>query len=309
MCTMALASYYLPGVPGRGLAACCTAAGIGLSGHHSALADAYAAAGLLARFRNAHRQLPESWIQAIVEAAAARWVPSPPPMTLRPVTRAEQMSRQAAQRPPLAALVHGLPRGADGCLDAYLGVLDRVLEDRLVSDSEVAPLTSLAADLGLTRDAAERAHRLYLGHVAAAAWLDRTVTSAERADLLEVAPLLDVPGDEALAILADARERQASGRSAHEGSLRPGDRVVFTGDMTMSRSEMEELATAAGLCVTASVSARTALVVAADPHSQSGKARQARDRGVRMATEQVFLHMLDQMQPSNGFPSAETARV
>lgn len=70
----------------------------------------------------------------------------------------------------------------------------------------------------------------------------------------------------------------------------------------MSRSEIEELAASAGPCVTSSVSAKTALVVAADPHPQSGKARQARDRGVRMVTEQVFLHMLDQMQPSKGFP-------
>lgn len=309
MCTMALASYYLPGLPGRGLAACCAAAGVGLSGHHSALADAYAAAGLLGRFRGAHGQLPDSWAQAILEAAAARWIPTPPSMALRPVTRAEQVARQGARRPPLAALVHSLPRGAGGDLDAYLGVLDRVLEDRLVSDSEVATVTGVAAEFGLTRDAAERAHRLYLGHVATAAWLDRTVTSAERADLLEVAGLLDVPGDEALAILDTARNRQPSEPSSQAGSLRPGDRVVLTGDMAVTRSKIEELATAAGLCVTASVSARTALLVAADPHSQSGKARQARDRGVRMVTEQVFLHMLDQMRPSNGSPVVETARV
>ena len=309
MCTMALASYYLPGLPGRGLAACCTAAGIELSAHHSALADAYAAAGLLTRFRSAHRQLPDSWSLAILQAAAARWVPSPQPTTVRPVTRAEQVSRRAAQRPPLAVLVHSLPRGADSNLDAYLGVLDRVLEDRLVTESEIATLASVAADFGLTRDAAERAHRLYLGHVAAAAWLDRTVTSAERADLLEVAHLLDVPDGEALAILDAARDRQPSAPSTQQASLRPGDRVVFTGDMTMNRSEIEELATAAGLYVTSAVSARTTLVVAADPHSQSGKARQARDRSVRMVTEQVFLHMLEQMQPSDGIPASVTARV
>jgi len=34
-----------------------------------------------------------------------------------------------------------------------------------------------------------------------------------------------------------------------------------------------------------------------DPYSQSGKAQLARELGVRMVTEQVFLHMLDEMQP------------
>jgi DNA polymerase-3 subunit epsilon len=135
------------------------------------------------------------------------------------------------------------------------------------------------------------------------------VTSAEQDDLLEVARLLDVPAAEALAILDSARDRQTAAPARRQADLRPGDRVVFTGDMTMSRTEIEELATAASLCVTASVSGKTALVVAADPHSQSGKARQARDRGVRMVTEQVFLHMLGEMQAPEGFPPTETARV
>ena len=72
--------------------------------------------------------------------------------------------------------------------------------------------------------------------------------------------------------------------------------IVFTGDMTLSRTEVEARATAAGLRVTASVSAKTALVVAADPYTQSGKANRARQLGVRMVTEQVFLHMLDRTQ-------------
>lgn len=64
-------------------------------------------------------------------------------------------------------------------------------------------------------------------------------------------------------------------------------------DMEMARSEIEALATAAGLVVSTSVSARTALVVAADPYSQSGKAKSAQKLGVRLVTEQVFLYLLD----------------
>ncbi len=54
--------------------------------------------------------------------------------------------------------------------------------------------------------------------------------------------------------------------------------------MSVPRAEIEALATAAGRHVTTSVSARTALVVAADPWPQSGKARRCRDLGVRMVT-------------------------
>jgi DNA polymerase-3 subunit epsilon len=296
MCTMALASHYLRGLPGRSLAACCAAAGVRLTEHHSALADARAAASLLSCYGCAHHELPESWIAAILEAAAVTWRPVQPSATFRPVTRAEQVLRQNAQRPPLAGLVDRLPRGEAGDLDAYLGVLDRVLEDRIVSDSEVSALASLAAELGLARGTAEHAHREYLGHIAAAAWQDRTVTDAERADLLEVARLLNVPTIEALTILDSARDAQVWSPVGRPDGLQPGDRVVLTGDMSMPRAQVEAMAVAAGLRVTGSVSAKTALVVAADPHSQSGKARQAREHGVRMVTEQVFLHMLSDLQ-------------
>jgi DNA polymerase III subunit epsilon len=295
---MMLATHYLQGLPARSLSACCEAARIELSDHHSALCDAQAAAGLLARFRTAHVQLPNSWRAALVQAAAAPWVPAPQAAGFSPVTRAQQVMRRQQLRAPLANLVNGLPRGPEGGLDSYLGVLDRVLEDRMVSDDELVTLSDLAIELGLTRDGAERAHRQYLEHVSAAAWRDMKVTEEEQADLLEVARLLDVPGDEALAILDHARDNQCQPADHHTVGLCPGDRVVFTGDMKTDRSEIEALATAAGLRVTTAVSGKTALVVAADPYSQSGKARVARQRGVRVVTEQVFLHLLDNLRPA-----------
>ena len=79
MCTMRLASHYLSGLPARNLPACCAAAGVTLSQHHSALCDAQAAAGLLSCYRAAHREIPGSWMQALVQAADIPWLsPSPP---------------------------------------------------------------------------------------------------------------------------------------------------------------------------------------------------------------------------------------
>ena len=291
MCTMQLASHYLRGLPARTLTACCDIAGIRLDQHHSALHDARAAAQLLACFRAQHRQVPDSWAHALADAALTAWIPSPEYAQFCPAGREEQVQRRASQRPPLAGLVDRLPRGRGGDLDSYLAILDRVLEDRIVSEDELTQLAGLATDLGLTQDTARQAHRDYLTSLAAAAWHDLQVTDAERADLLDVARLLDVPADEALAILEGGRHAPpAAGQTA---ALRAGDKVVFTGDMTLSRTEIEARATAAGLRVTASVSAKTALVVAADPYTQSGKANRARELGVRMVTEQVFLHILD----------------
>jgi DNA polymerase-3 subunit epsilon len=97
-----------------------------------------------------------------------------------------------------------------------------------------------------------------------------------------------------MAILDHARGSQPADQ--RDGELRPGDRVVFTGDMSMPRAKLEDLAASAGLLVSSAVSGKTALVVTADPYSQSGKAKRCRELGVRMVTEQVFLHLIDGIQ-------------
>jgi hypothetical protein len=146
MCTMRLASYYLPNLPARSLPACCATAGITLSQHHSAL-DAQAAAALLARYRAAHRAAAR-----LLGTSADRRCPGllaarPRPGSFQPVTRQQQILRRASQRPPLARLVDRLPRGDSGDIDTYLGVLDRVLEDRIVSADELL-LSGLATNFG-----------------------------------------------------------------------------------------------------------------------------------------------------------------
>ena len=295
MCTMQLAGHYLGGLPARTLPACCQAAGVMLSGHHTALADAHAAADLLACYRRCHRELPRSWQEALLAAGRTRAAQPPTADNFQPATRASQQAHRSELRQPLAALADRLPAGTGGDSEAYLAVLDAVLEDRIITPEETRQLTGLAAQLGIVRGAALQAHRDYLAHVCAAAWRDGTVTNSEHADLLEVARLLGVPAAEAEVILRETPARTARSLNADPARLlQPGDRVAFTGDMDTSRTEIEALATAAGLRVTTSVTRKTALVVAADPYSQSGKAATARTLGIRMVTEHVFLDLLNQ---------------
>lgn len=301
MCTMRLALEFLPGLTGRSLPACCAAAGVRLSDHHSALADAEAAAGLLATFRSAQRQLPAAWRQALDEAAGRSWTPMPPVNGFRPVAREEMRSRHAVEPAPLARVLDQLPRAAAGepQLDAYLGVLDRVLEDRLVTDAEVEQLLGVAADLGLDRGQAERAHRDYLQAVAVAAWEDGVVTPSERADMYQVARLLGVPTEDADKFFETGRLAQpATIPQGPEGlTLHVGDRIAFTGATETPREELKAMALAAGLRVTSSVGHLTSVVVIADALSQSAKARAARQHAVPMIVEQVFLRLLTHVQP------------
>jgi DNA polymerase-3 subunit epsilon len=75
ICTMSWAAHFLPGDP-RTLASCCAVAGIPLDGHHDALVDARAAAGLLRHYiRRAGPVLPWRHLFDLVSPAPAPELP------------------------------------------------------------------------------------------------------------------------------------------------------------------------------------------------------------------------------------------
>ncbi len=67
--------------------------------------------------------------------------------------------------------------------------------------------------------------------------------------------------------------------------LRVGDSVVLTGAMRRRRSDWEDELEVMGLDVKPYVTKQVKLVVAADPYSESTKARKARDYGIPIVTE------------------------
>jgi DNA polymerase-3 subunit epsilon len=71
---------------------------------------------------------------------------------------------------------------------------------------------------------------------------------------------------------------------------------VLTGQMHRGRAEITAQAQAAGLRMTSAVSRKTTVVVAADPDSLSGKARDARTLGVPVVNEHTFLRVLTTMR-------------
>ena len=294
MCTMRLAPQYLRGLPARSLAACCLAAGIQLDGAHAAVVDARAVAQLLACYLRTGRQLPAEWAQTLGDAAQTLW-PTLPLVMTQPVTR-EIVARNRAQDVPfLARLVQQLPRTGTGTsVEAYLAALDTVLEDRRVTAIEAESLRDLAVSLGVGADALIAAHQMYLRALAVTAWADGVISDAEYADLGEVARLLGLPATAVDTELAAARGMTPQMNLPVNGrALHVGEAVCITGDTAIPRDELEGRAATAGLRVTSAVSRKTRLVVAADPDSESAKARRARELGIPLVAEPVFLAMLD----------------
>jgi DNA polymerase III subunit epsilon len=300
VCTMRLATRYLPYAP-RALADCCEVAGWDVGEAHSALSDARAAARLLGRYLEL-ADGDEPWLSLLREAEDWSWPPIPVPANGRSAlsrqeVRTDRQARAAAGAGAdhfLARLLPVMPRVPEPPMaDSYLAVLDDVLADRRVDPGEADALVALAADLGLDRAVVEGLHQGYLTGLARAAWEDGIITEHERQDLDDVALLLGLPAASVERAL-EAGRAFTGGASAPAGTLRlhPGDRICFTGQMSRPREELTAIAEAAGLRVSGSVSGKTAMLVCADAHSLSGKAKKARAAGTVVISEPKFHQLL-----------------
>lgn len=294
ICTMQLAG-------GGRLKECCNDYGVPLSGEaHHALDDARATARLLSILLPDQPRL----VQKLSRLMPIQW-PSIPRTAKQPITRDESRLRQT--EPPtflqrLLGRMHNSaePIATDGAVMAYTALLDRVLEDRHVDDSEADALLETAAKWGLSGEQINSAHHEYVKQLAIAAVADGVVTDAERRDLKLVARLLGQEKQDLDEILREAAARVAStplrtpAMPSSETNL-SGKRVCFTGELQcrhngqlIPRDVAEELATKAGLIVMDAVTKKLDLLVVADPHSQSGKAKKARQYGIRIMHEPVF---------------------
>lgn len=294
VCTMQLAG-------GGSLMECCTDCGLSWEGDsHHALTDARAAARLLASL------LPDQpgTVNKLCKLRPIQW-PSVPRTAKQPVTRDESRRRQA--EPPtflqrLLGRVHesGVSIATDGAVMAYGALLDRMLEDRRVDESEADALLDTAARWGLSGNQVRRAHHDYVNQLALAAVADGIVTDAERRDLKLVGRLLGQDQSNLDEILTEAAEKVAKGPIGPPPSIRldsdlAGKRVCFTGELQccregrrISRETAEEMAVKAGLEVMDAVTKKLDLLVVADPLTQSGKAKKARQYGIRIMHEPVF---------------------
>lgn len=294
MCTMRAAGLAMPHT-GRSLRDCLAAAALPERRWHTAHDDALAAAELLAYLMN---RCPTATAPTPAQLAAVggKWPVLPggmvQPVRRTPVGRVEPHF--------LERLIERVPRDGEPEADSYLAMLDLCLRDRMISASEANALVDLAHDLGLRRAEVLTVHLAYLRDLAAAAWADGVVTEEERRDIEQVAVLLGVPPGAATAVLAEASARQADGTGGRTGRatvgglvLCPGDRVVFTGEMTHERDDLVAMAEEAGLRVTSAVSGRTAVLVAGDPDSLSGKAKAARGKGIPIVHENAFLRAVN----------------
>ena len=262
ICTMTHAPRYLEGLPGRTLEQCCAVAGITIGKPRSALTNARAVGELFSGYLARRPTLPSTWEDFIARARKAPW-PDVPARRFRTAQRSpeqqhspEEQRSPEQQRPPeqqlepeldldvspaevtsefVVEVVDNAPRLADesDTMSSYLGALDTAVSDRVLSFTEAIHLKDLAAALAIFEAEQAEAHRAYLRTLATTASTDHKITDEERADLVTVGKLLDMPEQEVDAVIAEAKpqdDRLFEAAQGRHGALRGGgDAVVVVG--------------------------------------------------------------------------------
>lgn len=303
LCTLCLGYQLGIAPPRRALSDACRHFGIAVDDLHSALDDARASALLLAMYLEHARSKGFITLSDLGCATEPNAEGSWPRREVHAVAlpRAAALRRPSASTTYLAGLISRLPATAPTddtaqTLAPYLEVLDRVLEDRRITEGEASALEQLALDLGLSAEQVREAHSTYLDNLAALALADGNVSELERRDLDDAAVLLGLGTSQ----VGDAldRPKNAAAPSAPKESL-AGKTVCFTGALrcrikgeTVTREAAERLAEAAGLKVLSGVSKKLDLLVVADPDTLSGKAKKARECGTRILADAVFFRMI-----------------
>ena len=286
LCTMHMAREFIPGA-GRSLKDCCDAFGIELENAHRASIDAFATAQLL----EAYLANSAGWVGWAEHLAAAdvEW-PSLPP------TRAQWMPRDAVSPQPdnfLERISVKLPEFAGPAehLD-YLALLDRALLDRHISRHEANELVALAESVGISRTTCEALHSEYFAQLTAVAWADGVLTDEEIADLRSVGGALGMSSEVVTAAMKPRDATHVTELDVPAFLLAAGDLLVLTGDMRRTRDDWHQELTSRGYVPWTAVTKKVKLLAAADPDSQSGKARKARQYGIPVVGEDGLTALL-----------------
>lgn len=276
---------------------CCNELGIQFEEDgHMAIADARATARIIHEYV---RLNPDELNE--YRLVGVQWPELSPPGT--PRFRREH-ARAINNSPPrflqrIAKQIHHDVEATEPNVLAYMALIDRVLEDRVIDDQEEDALVDAAMYWKLSAEQIDDAHNQYLQNAVVQALADGVVTNSERKDLHRVAALLGKDDSTLDDVLADALQQFAQATSASEPAvvenMLTGKRVCFTGELSatidgkpIKRSVATALAEKAGLTVSSGVNKKLDLLVVADPNTQSGKAKKAREYGIQILADAVF---------------------
>jgi DNA polymerase-3 subunit epsilon len=292
ICTLKVARSM--GICPANLENCCNVLGVVMEGMHHALADARATYYVA-------KEMGVFTGQYIDEISHVNIWPSLELVKTQPKTRPIYPSYQPLKKTVIKqsipkntiteikeySIEYGTPQSK------YLHVVEWVLEDRDITPEQKSILVNHQNELGLTDDQVRDINLTFLQGLTGSMLDNGLITSYEKFDLDRIINLLGLSDID----LQYAIDNPIGLNLINENyRLSSGQRVVFTGEMSLSRSVWKQRAVDAGLRVTGSVSGKTNFLVVPFGETGSSKSRKAREIGVRVVTEQRFIRMIKRLE-------------
>lgn len=299
LCTLQLSKTLFPGLPIRRLDALCEFLDIDLVEAHSALGDCEATKELFRKMKLLTRENPHfNWEDLLSQPCCIDFELAP---KQRFVNRSKAEYQIHSKKSQLLEFIKRLPADpqAEVSVSQYLNLLDEVLLDRKLTQSEVESLMDLIVLLGLSQGQVKTLHEDYLRNLTRVYWKDHFLSEAEKSDLFDVGELLGIDKSQVLLIIDEEQVKVNSEmeNADHKNSIEriQGKSICFTGALQstsngypIDRGFAQKLAMENGMVIKSGVSKGLDYLVTADPNSLSGKSLKAKDYGVKIIAEPVF---------------------
>lgn len=292
ICTMHLSG-------GGKLTECCERFSVELEGNsHNALNDAIATQNLLTKLLTKH---PKT-INQINKFKSIVW-PVLTPTDSKPFTRHDS-SNASKTKPSIFSELSKITienknhnRLTEEQEISYFAVLERVLEDRIVSSDEIEDLRKMASNWGLSTHQITDLNTKYFEAFAKVLKNNRCLSNSKHQELDQLATLLGIQDSSFVNDFSplEGLNSDASKLFNKSNSDMVGKSVCFTGESEcqinkkrLTKDFSKQLAISKGLIPVDRVTKKLDILVVADPNTQSGKAKKAKEYGIRIIQEKVF---------------------
>ena len=182
-------------------------------------------------------------------------------------------------------------------LNKYAEMVERAVEDKVVNSSEVTELQEFINENSISSEDADYVNKEIFKNYCAIAYSDFVVTEDEKTELEVLSKLLSINNEEFDEILNTVISDETKPKQSSENF--EGMSVCFSGDINVTlngknytRKNLESLASENNLELKSGVSKKLDILVVADTQTQSGKAKKARNYGIRIISGNDFLNKL-----------------
>lgn len=303
LCTLQLSRHIVPDLPARRLDAICEYYDIQEPAAHSAIGDCESTLELFNIFKSTLIENVgfEEFIQNFTGPVHFNNNINPKNISFKRKDAVESIKLEANR---LFNLIKRLPSNPTDSLpiQQYLNLLDEILADRVITEAEAEILMDFISEFSISQNQVIDVHNEYLRKLTRVYLLDNFLSDSEYKDLLKVSNLLCISQDKLDKTIEFEKAKIAKQQVVIKTNEKPdyiGKSICFTGQLIsklegnlIERSFAQQLAMERGLIIKSGVSNNLDFLITADPNSLSGKAKKAKELGIKVIAEPVFWNMI-----------------